>query len=59
MRADLDLIQRTIVFKITMMCALLDSTFDRLIRLHIHDITLLFDHGDSMSKSTRSMTVKT
>ena len=36
MGADLDLIQRTIVFHVAVMDALTDGAFNCLIRLHIH-----------------------
>ncbi len=59
MGAHFDLVQRTIVLQIAMMRTLLNGTFDGLIRLHIHDLTLLFDHSDSITPHGSFMRVKT
>ena len=59
MGANFDLIQRTVVLQIAVMRTLFNGTFDGLIRLHIHDLTLLFDHSDSITPDCSFMRVKT
>ena len=49
MGANLDLVQGTVVFQIAVMHALVNSTFNGLIRLIVHSFSLLFFYKDSMT----------